>query len=165
MAYYWGFFYIYNYCLFGVTIMWKIKFINNEIISNLQCKWVDLPKIPIKEFYYNFPNNRTLYFEGFESYICFKEIYKLFDNSSTVTDTINILAKYNNNVCQISYNPIHGKIMQRKNRWGKEFTPLIWKPETQQWSLGKARMTNRNLWKIGQKAPKGRIKLINTDEG
>jgi len=148
----------------GGTIMWKIKFINDEIISDLQCKWTELPQIPIKEFYYNFSNNQTLYFTGFDSYICFKEIYKLFDNSATVTDTINILAKYNENVCQISYNPIHSKIMQRKNTWGKEFTPLIWKPELQQWGLGKARITNRDLWKVGQKSTKGTIKLINTDE-
>lgn len=140
--------------------MWKIQLINKEIISELQCSW-DKINIPIEKFYYTFSNKKTLLFEGFESYICFKEIYKLVMGAKgQFTDTINILAKYNNQVIQISYNPIKGKLLQRKNIWDKEFTPLIWDTLKKEWTLGKARKTNRMLWKKGIKKEKASCKII-----
>lgn len=140
--------------------MWKIQLINKEIISEIQCSWKKLPNVPIEKFYYVLSNKKTLQFEGFESYLCFKEIYKLSTNKNQFIDTINILAKYNNEVCQISYNPIHAKILQRKNIWGKEFSPLIWDSIKKEWKAGKARKTNRNLWKIGNKSKKAICKII-----
>ena len=143
--------------------MWKIEFINKEIISELQCQWINLPQIPIEKFYYTFPNKKTLSFEGFESYLCFKEIYKfIMGAKGQCIDTINILAKHNNKVAQISYNPIKGKLLQRKNVWGKEFTPLIWDVIKKEWTIGKARKTNRKLWKIGIQKEKAITKLIDT---
>ena len=140
--------------------MWKIKFINKENISELQCNWKKLPSILIEIFYYTLPNKKTLRFEGFESYLCFKEIYKLSTIKNEFVDTINILAKHNNEVCQISYNPIHGKILQKKNIWGKEFTPLIWDSVKKEWKAEKERKTNRNLWKEGKKLNKAKINVI-----
>lgn len=145
--------------------MWKVKLINSELISELQCQWDKLFNIPIDKFYYIFSNKKTLLFEGFESYICFKEVYKLsLGAKGQFTDTINILAKYNNEVCQISYNPIKGIPLQRKNVWGKEFTPLIWDAVKKEWTIGKARKTNRKLWKEGRKKEKAIVKFINTFE-
>jgi len=141
--------------------MWKIELINKEIISELQCSWNKI-NISIDKFYYTFPNKKTLQFEGFESYICFKEIYKLvMGGKGQFVDTINILAKYNNEVVQISYNPIKGKLLQRKNVWGKEFTPLIWNTIKKEWAIGKARKTNEKLWKIGLKKYKASLKIVN----
>lgn len=141
--------------------MWKIQLITKQEISELQCQWNKLPKIPIEKFHYVLPNKKTLLLEGFESYLCFKEIYKfVMKAKSSFTDTINIFAKYNNEVCQISYNPIKGKILQRKNVWGKEFTPLVWNTVTNDWGIGVARSTNRNLWQGGMKLEKASIKLV-----
>jgi len=140
--------------------MWKIQLINQEIISELQCQWEKI-QTPIEKFYYTFPNKKTLLFEGFESYLCFKEIYKfVMGAKGQFIDTVNILAKYNNEVVQISYNPIKGKSLQKRNKWGKEFTPLIWDITKKEWVAGKARKTNRELWKLGIKKEKAIIKLI-----
>lgn len=140
--------------------MWKIELINKETISELQCSWNQI-NIPIEKFYYIFPNKKILQFEGFESYVCFKENYKfIMGAKGQFTDTINVLAKYNNEVVQVSYNPIKGKILQRKNVWGKEFTPLTWDSIKKEWTIGKARKTNREYWKEGLKKEKAIIKII-----
>lgn len=140
--------------------MWKVELENNEIISELQCKW-DKIKIPIKKFFYVLPNKKTLVLEGFEAYLGFKEIYKfIMGAKGQCIDTINILAKYNNKVVQISYNPIKGKILQRTNQWGKEFTPLIWDTTINNWGIGTARSTNKKCWKIGTKKEQASVRLI-----
>lgn len=140
--------------------MWKVELANKKIVSELQCSW-DKINIPIEKLYYIFPNKKTLLLEGFESYICFKEIYKLIMGAKgQFIDTINILAKYNNEVVQISYNPIKGKILQRKNVWGEEFTPLIWNTIKKEWTIGQSRKVNRDFWKTSTKKSKAIIKII-----
>jgi hypothetical protein len=145
----------------GGELMWKIKLINSEIISELQCEWGKIPNVPIEKFYYTLKNDNILCFEGFESYICFKEVYKfMLGACGQLTDTINILAKYNNDVCQISYNLLNKKPLQRKNVWGKEFTPLIWNTFKKEWDAGVGRLTNRTLWKAGVKTNKPGIQIV-----
>jgi len=140
--------------------MWKVELINTVTISELQCSW-DKINIPIEKLYYSLPNKKTLLLEGFESYICFKEIYKFcMGAKGQFIDTFNILAKYNNEVVQISYNPIKGKLLQRKNVWGKEFTPLIWNTIKKELIIGMPQKTNKRLWKIGIKKEKAIINLI-----
>jgi hypothetical protein len=143
--------------------MWKVELLNRAVISELECSWEKLPKIPITKLYYELPNKKTLLLQGFESYLYLKEIYQLIIGlpKQKIDSTINLFGKYNNEVCQISYNIIKGQLLQRKNIWGKEFTPLIWNTTKKTWDVGKARSTNHNFWNVGWKEKKAEMEVLN----
>jgi len=130
--------------------MFKAYLLNGTQITEDKCEWSKLPKIPIIKLEYSFSNKRILVMEGFQAYIYIKEYYHfLYGAKGNVLDTINLLGKFGNKVYQFSMNVRKGKAFQIKGEWGKEFSPLITNPKTNNFEFGKARKTNHDLWHFG----------------
>ena len=131
--------------------MWSVEFNNNLKINFMQCNWLKLPNLPIKSVSLQV-YHKNIILSGFEQYLYLQENYQIFNTKhETIIDTLNFLAKYNQQVFQCSINVRKGYIQQIKNIWGKEFRPLQWNPKLQKFEFGVGRKTNRNWWKIGIK--------------
>lgn len=152
--------------------MWTVYLANNQVISEKDCNWKDLPNYPIIKLEWKIPNGRTLVMQGFESYLCMHEDYHLFYGlikNKIVKDTINLLGKKNNQVFQFSYSCRTGKAFQCKNEWNKEFRPLklsplprINKKEPKRFFIdfGSSSKTNHALWHEGLSLPTASSQII-----
>ena len=161
-------------------IMWKIYTgligVGGEIITEEDCNWAKLPKIPIFTLEWEFPNfshfGKKLRMQGFEFYLYFHEDYHIFfgnDKKKQVRDTINFLGKKGEVVFQFSYSCRTGKAFQIKNKWGKEFRPLqltpaprINKKEPKRFNIdfGSPRKKNHDLLHEGIVLPTASAQII-----
>ena len=128
--------------------MWILQLTNKKYFDSQRIQWINLPIFPISHIIIPV-KNKHVFLQGFDSYLYLEEYYQFVNRKGKVLDTINVLAKYKQEVLQISYNVRKGHLFQTKNKWGNEFTPLIWNEKTQKWDKGKARPTNKNLWHLG----------------
>ncbi len=140
--------------------MFKIYYINYQTINETQCKWDNLPDIPIIQIDYNINKNKIVRIKGFESYIIFKEYYAILLKKFKKLSTINILAKSDKFVYQFSLNVPKRKALQRKGIWGKEFCSLKYNSFSQKFEFGKAQKTNHSLWKRGISTSFPRVEII-----
>jgi len=150
--------------------MLKIKFnlLNNTSITSDQCSFGNLPDIPIVDIQLCLPNTKKILLEGFEKYLVLKTEYQFVNKKSkNLFDTLNILAKKGDEVCQVS---VHrkGKIFQCKNKWGEEWRPLVIKTLPQRDPTEKKRFeivyskplkTNHNDWHNGMWCPSAKVSI------
>jgi len=109
-------------------IKWTAYLTNGEMISSQFYSFSEIPNIPITRIHLWTLNGKLIIFEGFEKYLIITTFYQIVQGGKDkIFDTINVLGKKDNKVCQIS---IHrkGKVFQCKNEWGKEWRPLIIEP-------------------------------------
>lgn len=145
--------------------MFKIEFLNGEVITEDKCKWNMLPRIPVVKLKYRLPNKRVIQMAGFKSYLILKEYYQFMNKKRARTlDTVNILGRYENSIYQFSVNIRKGKALQRKDSAEKEFRPLKFNSVTNKFEFGSPRKTNHSLWLPGLPITKPTAKIVNSSQ-
>jgi hypothetical protein len=130
---------------------WIVKFISSICVTSDQCKFTDLPNIPIRSIELELPTNKVVCLEGFEQYLIISTFYHFIKGGKNkVFDTINILGKKNNDVCQLSFHR-KGRLFQCKNEF-PTWKPLILEPKTKksfEIKYSKALPTKLEHWRNG----------------
>jgi len=132
-------------------IKWTVNFISNITVSSDQCKFTDLPEIPIRSIELHLPNNKTVCLKGFEKYLIIKTQYKFVRGlKEDMFDTINVLGKKNNEAYQLSFHR-KGRLFQCKNEF-PTWKPLVLEPKPKksfEIKYSKALPTKIEHWRTG----------------
>ena len=130
----------------------------------------NLPNGSIESIILHLPNGKNILFEGFEKYLVIQTDYHIVQGGKgKVFDTLNILCKKGDEVCQVTYHR-KGKLLQFKNEWGKEWRPCDLKPlpkdedGNKQYAIegvsNECISTDQALWHTGLIQNKAIVKLI-----
>lgn len=148
-------------------IYWEVILSNLKRIYSSQCEWTQLPKLAIDSIKLHLPNKKIIVFRGFEEYLVIRTYYKLLQTKCPDRlETINILGKKKEEVCQISWH-YKGKVLQTKTKYSN------WKPlrletlpkrdptEKKRFQIkySKSQPTNLTDWHIGVWMPKASVSV------
>jgi len=150
-------------------ILWTTHHINNTTVSSDKYLFSQLPKSPIVNIDLYLPSGKIIVFEGFEQYLIIQTDYHIVKGGKgKIFDTLNVLGKKADEVCQVSFHR-KGKVFQCKNKWGKEWRPLIietlpirGKGEKKRYNIKYSEpiSTDQSLWHDGVRMPQAKTYLM-----
>lgn len=107
-----------------MEVKWTVLMHTGIVLTSDNCEFSKLPALPIYTLSLDLPGSKKMIFEGFEKYVIVKTEYKIVgDNNKTVFDSLNVLAKRHDDVCQVTYHR-KGGVYQMKNKWGADWREM-----------------------------------------